>query len=555
MRIRLGTKIFAISLALLALIIVIMVSVHATLRRNQRELLQMTRHTLPLTRAINEIESGALQHEISFERQWTLLVLEPSDTATMAAVRGRYDEEAEEVGRRIAQALELAVRARNEATSADDWDDFDRLHGVLQRIEEVNRRTAAGFDDLLSSASTAGVIAAQRGTEQSEDALNSLLDEAVQMIGRLNIRMASATRDEERRARTGLLVLASSATVLGLIYAALLSGWILRPLARLQLVVEDARHGRLEGRVSIDTRDELAQLADAFNELMSELSEAARLKAVFGKYVDPRVVAAIEETGVAPDTKGQKGVMTVLMSDLDGFDERVQTMTPEELIGFVNAHLDRMSAPVTDLGGFVEFVGTVVKGFWGPPFVSPTDHAPAACQAALQQLERAQEYPTSLRIGLDSGPLIAANMGPEGASMFTVLGDTVNTAARLQGVARQYGVNVLMTAETLALLDGSVATREIDRVRVVGKDQILEIHELQGEGHRGDRWARLGESYAAGLEAYRSADWGQAIHRFEACVALVPEDSPSRLLLERSHEFQANPPPDPWDGVWQLTSK
>ena len=138
-------------------------------------------------------------------------------------------------------------------------------------------------------------------------------------------------------------------------------------------------------------------------------------------------------------------------------------LQPEETLDIINRYLDLLTPSVLDRQGFVEFVGTTIKGFWTSPFVDESEHAQRACEAALEQVSRLKGAPEILRklpgtnvgpnswrfeIGLATGPLVLGNNGPRGAMAYTVLGDTVNTASRIRGVARQYCVEILMLEET-----------------------------------------------------------------------------------------------------------
>ncbi|MEM9247044.1 MAG: adenylate/guanylate cyclase domain-containing protein, partial [Cyanobacteria bacterium P01_F01_bin.153] len=213
--------------------------------------------------------------------------------------------------------------------------------------------------------------------------------------------------------------------------------------------------------------------------------------------------------------------------------------------------------------------------FWGPPFSSEADHGELACAAALAQRSRlntitewARSYSSQsgdqtlavklpklqLCIGLSTGSLVVGNIGSETAKSYTVMGDTVNTASRLKGVSKQYGVEIVLVDATVAMLSDSFITRELDLLQVVGKDEPVRVYELVGKAGAVERsHLERCEIFATGLAAYRKQDWTQAQSAFKKCQA--EGDPPAQLYLDRIATLQQNPPPEDWDGVWRLTSK
>ncbi|MEJ1936780.1 adenylate/guanylate cyclase domain-containing protein, partial [Nostoc sp. NIES-2111] len=205
--------------------------------------------------------------------------------------------------------------------------------------------------------------------------------------------------------------------------------------------------------------------------------------------------------------------------------------------------------------------------FWGPPFVESEAQARLACEAALLQIERFARFRAELpdllgvksyrpalglRIGIATGDVIAGSVGSQEAMNYTVLGDPVNIAARLEKLNKRYGTSILVSDGTAAMLAGAAVLREVDKVAVSGRDGSLAIFELiamQGEADAA-RDALLA-AYAAALAAYRERDWTAAAAGFRACLDLAPQDGPSRTMLARCERLQAQPPPDDWDGTWR----
>ena len=157
-----------------------------------------------------------------------------------------------------------------------------------------------------------------------------------------------------------------------------------------------------------------------------------------------------------------------------------------------------------------------------------------------------------LRIGIATGDVIAGNVGSQEAMNYTVLGDPVNVAARLEKLNKRYGTSILIAEDTAALLGADAALREVDRVAVSGRDGALAIYELVAMAGEPDAAReRLLSAYAKGLEAYRSRDWAAATAGFAECLGLAPGDGPATTMLARCEKLAAQPPSPEWDGTWR----
>ena len=200
---------------------------------------------------------------------------------------------------------------------------------------------------------------------------------------------------------------------------------------------------------------------------------------------------------------------------------------------------------------------------WGVP-VARDGHAIDACRAALDirgaidRLNRSGDLaaPIGFRIGINSGILVAGNMGGEQHRNYSVLGDNVNLASRLEAINNSYGTRLIISEFTADQVGGRFELRELDLVAVKGKQQGVRIFELQAlAGAIGNDEKQLNQMFAEGLARYRQMDWSAAVSTFEGIVAKFPDDAPSQLLIERCLEFEQFPPPSPWDGVYRMTTK
>ena len=259
---------------------------------------------------------------------------------------------------------------------------------------------------------------------------------------------------------------------------------------------------------------------------------------------------------------GESREITSFFSDLAGFTSISETMTPEELVSFLNELLTEITDIILEEGGTLDkYEGDAIIAFWNAPLEQP-DHALRAGRAALRAQRRLEELRPALkekygkdvfmRIGLNSGPAVVGNMGSRRRFDYTVIGDTVNLASRLEGACKIYRVPILIGESTAILVRQELLLREVDVVRVVGKTTPVRIYEIIAEKEKAtpqeEERVRLFEE---ALRFYREKAWSEAKIRFE----LLRDDSLARLYVHRCQEFIEHPPPPDYDGVFVLESK
>jgi len=226
---------------------------------------------------------------------------------------------------------------------------------------------------------------------------------------------------------------------------------------------------------------------------ISERYKRKKLKKLFNRYVDPRIVELILSGGT--DQRAQRGAMSVLFCDLQGFTSMSEHLAPEQVIDLVNLYLGQMSTPVLDQLGIIDkYIGDAIMAFWGAPFHTDGDHARRACAAALNQRARLDELRAALkatlgldderlaridiRVGIATGDVVAGNVGTEIATNYTVLGDTVNVAARLEAANKQHGTRILVNEATARAVAGDFELREVDLMSLHGRAKQERVYEL-----------------------------------------------------------------------------
>jgi adenylate cyclase len=295
--------------------------------------------------------------------------------------------------------------------------------------------------------------------------------------------------------------------------------------------------------------------------------ERARIRGMFQQYVPPAVVRELIRRPELLSLGGEERVATVLFSDVQGFSAVAERLAPAELVALLNEYLTAMTDVVVQHGGIVDkYIGDCLMAEFGVP-VPLEDHAVQACRAALRMRDqlrrlrgewRARGVPAlHARTGINTGPVLVGNLGSHRMMDYTCMGDHVNLASRMEGLNKEYGTELVVSEFTWREVQAHFIGREIDRVRVAGRDGAVAVHELvaaRGDGVDADTSALL-DGFARALALYRQRRFGEALDAFAALVERYPEDGPAAVYLDRCRRHAAAPPPAEWDGAHQLASK
>lgn len=292
---------------------------------------------------------------------------------------------------------------------------------------------------------------------------------------------------------------------------------------------------------------------------------AARIRSVFGRYVSRNVVDVILARDTPVELAGHRAEVTVLFSDIRGFTGLSERLPPDAVGRFLNRYFDEMIACVFDHGGTLDkLMGDAVMAFFGAP-LAVADHPVAACRCALAMGRRLEAIKAGgivpegveleIGVGINSGEVIAGNLGSERFIDYTVIGDNVNLASRLEGLNKRYGTRIVISEATREAVGDALPCRELDTVRVKGKEQPTRIFEVLDPDRRDAAMSAALDAYARGLARYRRGDWESACGLLEEALRHRPEDGPARALLARCREWQGMPPPEGWTGVTVLDAK
>lgn len=291
-----------------------------------------------------------------------------------------------------------------------------------------------------------------------------------------------------------------------------------------------------------------------------------RIRGMFSAYVSPEVLSFLELHPEAFRLAGERRDVTVFFSDVQGFTDMSETVSPEELALILNDYFTPMSELVMAEGGYVDkYIGDCIMAVFGAP--GPLeDHALRCCRSALAQLDALETLNGELearygkrlaiRIGISSGEVSAGNMGSRNRFEYTVMGDVVNLGSRLEGANKVYGTRIMVSGATHALVKDAFHFRFLDRLRVKGKAEAVEVWELLGPaGEVPKEKVERAERFRVAWEAHRERDWDCAIALYEELAAEAPGEKLAPLYLERCRGYRDTPPPEDWQGEHVMTSK
>lgn len=574
MRLPISLKIFSITMVLLVLMVVVTWVSVLNFRQLNNQVRALSDWYLPLQQQVASVEILIRQQIVHMERVMSGMEAARPDPDYLAKESNGFDMR----GVNADQIVDSSLRMLGEAEAQKDL--------------KLDRATLAVLGEQLPTIQTARQnfhrtfrlfqIEAEEGTPRSQDLVRETLlrekdavdieiGKTIDILNKLTQDTATEAKKEEARATTLNWIITALAAALGFLSALFFTRSLVSPIKRLLGGTRAVEDGDLQVEIQVHSRDEIATLATSFNHMVVGLREKERIRETFGQYVDPRIVKTLLENRIGAD-KGDRQVMTVFFSDLEGFTRMCEGLTPDAAVRFLNRYFSMMSEVVRAQQGIVDkYIGDSVMAFWGPPFTDPADHARLGCIAALDQMARLEAFRAwlpemfsvsdsvpvvNVRMGIASGEVTVGNIGSETSRGYTVIGDTVNLASRLEQANKFYGTRILASEATRTLAGDRLAFREIDSLRVAGKLETVRVYELLGVADEiSDADRQRVQAYEAGLAHYRAQDWDAAEAAFNECLAIEPKDQPSQVMLARVEAFRLKPPGAGWDGVWVAVSK
>lgn len=300
--------------------------------------------------------------------------------------------------------------------------------------------------------------------------------------------------------------------------------------------------------------------------VVEDITEEKRVRSTMARYMSAEVADELLAAGEA-ELSGKDQTVSVLFSDVRGFTKMAETLGARETVSVLNAYFTDMVDVIFEHHGILDkYIGDAIMALFGAPFPKPED-PDNALAAANDMLRTLREFNVRQRgagleeleigVGLSTGDVIVGNIGSVKRMEYTVIGDAVNLASRLESANKFYGTRILLSDFTVAALKAPALLREVDLLRVKGKDRPVAVFEAVG-WRAGENYAQLAailELHDEGLHAYTARDWAKAEAAFGKLLAIDPKDGPAKIYRDRVRLYAKKPPPEDWDGVWVMAEK
>jgi adenylate cyclase len=567
-----------VSIALGLIILMVLTSVLSMIMANQVDyvLNELTTKYIAAYGHLARTNIRSLERALALRRMVIAKMQNPPDNAGYAASLKIFEQKGLEVEKEAGETRKLIAAIIADVKTPSDNISLSRIDGRIDMtINELRRYLREETEQLIAQLETQDFTEVRRTlirADRLRDEFNQKIDSVrADMLSQVYASATTVMRDQRQAILISAIVTALAAIV-GLVFAILVSLGITRPVRQLLEGTREVEAGRLDRSIDVTARDEIGQLSAAFNRMIEQLRHKEKIRETFGRYLDPKIVEDLINRPTLASTEGQRQIMTVMFCDMKGFTILSEGMTPQGLVKVMNRYLSTMSEPIRIHHGIIDkYIGDAIMAYWGPPFVDEAAEARLACLAALDMTSRVatlrEDLPEllgvraipvefDLRIGVATGEALVGSIGSEFMMSYTVMGDTVNLASRLEGANREYGSRSLISERTLAAAGAEIEVREIDRLVVVGQTRSTAVFEIMGrQGELVPKQLLLRTRYSEGLAAYRARQWDEARRAFNAALEAVPNDGPSRTLASRIDVLQANPPPTDWDGSWRLDQK
>jgi class 3 adenylate cyclase len=467
-------------------------------------------------------------------------------------------------------------------SQADDSTDADLLGAFDESVDES--KASDDTADLLSAFDEAEMASGKTDTPADESELLSAFDDETPVASTESVDIPEATDDAGayliqvpayliqgsldealkplRKIQRTLLLIGIAAIALSIAVSLMIATGVTSAVRQLVTGTEAVVAGNYSYQLNITQRDEMGQLADHFNEMVAGLRDKERIRAVMDKVVSKEIAEELLKGEVK--LGGETRRCTVLFSDIRSWTTISERMEPEPLVTMLNSYLTLMSEAIEHQRGVIDkYIGDAIVALFGAPISHPDD-VPRAVNSALEMRRRLAilnaerqkrgEFPLETGIGIHTGSVLAGNIGSESRLNYTVMGDSVNLAARLEGLTKFYGAGILITDAIRDAVDANCLCREIDLIQVVGKTEAIRIFELLEPDPTGKLTQTI-EQFESGIRYYREQDWARAEAAFAQTLGGFRNDLASRAYLERIQEFRESPPPPDWDGVYVATEK
>ena len=569
----LRTKIMSGVIALLVLFTVALAVTLYMVNDSDNEVAGINEYHLPILSRLNSLDVKTYEIELLAHR----ITSQGTPSAQrIQEVSNRAKECHEEIDTIFSETILLCEKGSQDGQNdLADRLEMARLVGEVQSLQtEIHR---------FCEATTLPIeLIAQSNTQEAQTAILKLrdfeyLDPIISGLRQKANRLALNSLAETRSNISSIIwtnaFIFLVASILGFLVFLLITGRLQKAFRRLNSAFHETADGKFSDPLPVTSTDEIGELTTSFNTMVDQLKSKEKLREAFGQFLDPRIVANVVNpaTGELRHSADRRKA-TIFFSDIQGFSGIGEQLTADNVVGLLNHYFTAATSGIRKHHGIVDkFIGDGVMAFWTTPFSEGEDHARDACFACLEmrltfaEIEKNISQITGLRrnipkfhvrMALATGDTLIGTIGSATTKSFTVIGDTVNIASRLEGVNKVYGTDLIINEDCYRLAELEIEAREIDFVTVYGKTEPVRIYELLSKmGQLDPKTAELRDAFALALQHYREQKWSEAEKGFQNCLKIKAHDGPSLEFLSRIATFSRTPPPKDWNGVWQTASK
>ncbi len=557
----------------------------------------------PLRNDIARIELVALQEELELERSEKLaaelradrlealsygkteaeidgvLAREPALQERIAQIESRlgrgleiFERHAGKVEQLLTSAEDRVASAQDSATTIQEKLELAALLPTLVAIESQHSTFHSHAANLVHASDISPAVRERLEAQLENEAakLSGRLDKLREHVSRFTDDAIVAAALHERQALYASIAATAAGGALALLLSSLVIAGILRPMRALSLSARKVEDGDFNVKLLPSSNDEFGALTKSFITMVDGLRSTEKIKDTFGQYLDPRVVSGLI-SNQSEATAGEKKVVSAYFSDLADFTTISEQFTPAGLVRVLNRYLDVMSSQITDRQGVIDkYIGDAIMAFWAQPFCEEGSQATLAVESALRNMELMNDFQGELpdltglqknlpllqqRIGIATGDAVIGSIGSERTKNYTVMGDTVNLGARLEGANKVYGTGLLVCERTRDMASG-IEFRAVDKIRVKGKTEPTSVYTaLARTGEMTDAHWQLQETSEIALAKFVEGNWTDAATCYEKILGEDPGDTIAAVFLNRLKLISSEGAPPDWNGVWHLNDK
>lgn len=564
-------KIFGLAVFILLLMIGVAVVNSIEVIKLGSEVESITKTDMPIAGHAADLNEFGLRRRISFERLYREYAAPVPDSSVIKEAETNFKKFTIAVAEKISllrSDLDTLPESRNDA------ENFVHARELVSEIESTFEQQTDIANRVLNSRKERTGNESKELIEINVKLQTSMQDDRAKLQA-IALKIAKdavgRAKKSELRVLWSSLIITMLAMFLGLWGAWVLSRRLAKPILRFVQSTKDVQGGNLSVNIANLPEDEIGQLGESLNRMIEELRRKEALQTMISTYIDPRIVEKIIIPGRAEILAGQRQTMTIMFSDLAGFTKIGEQLSPTGLVKLTNRYFTIMTECIHAEHGIIDkFIGDAIMAYWGPPFIQEEEQAAAACRAALRQKEALIQFRKELpellglrknlpeidiRIGIATGEVVVGNIGSDTARSYTVMGDVVNLASRLEAANKEYGSVIMISDITLRMAETQIEVRELDKIVFKGKTEPVKVYELlSNEGALSAEDKSKTKRFSEGLEAYLKQDWLAAEAIFKELVDKY-DDKPSHTFVNRIALLEKHNIGSGWDGVWRMNTK